>query len=135
MVTREILLSHPIAYLRSEIRKTNIQGFLSMKKDKLVDAMMERKVMFGHIVASGRKGRGSYQGKKQRRALTKKETDEMKKTKKGRLALIERRIDDLPERASPGRMEALKAQLRAERANKSGNAQKKATRKPFGHVL
>lgn len=129
MVTRDILLSHPVKYLRDEIRKTNIMGFALMSKDSLVDEMMKRKEMFGHIVASGRKGRGSYVGKKQIRLLSKKERDEMKKTKRGRLAIIQERIEALPPGASPGRMAALKAQLRAEKASKSAIQENKKKRK------
>jgi hypothetical protein len=64
MVTKEILMSHPIKYLRNEVKKANIMGFATMKKDRLVAEMMKRKDLFSHIVASGRKGRVSYEGKK-----------------------------------------------------------------------
>ena len=129
MVTREILLSHPVKYLRDEITKTNIMGFSTMNKDLLVDEMMKRKELFGHIVASGRKGRGSYVGKKQIKIRSKKERDEMKKTKRGRLAIIQERIEALPSFTSAGRMAALKAQLRAEKANKSAIQENKKKRK------
>lgn len=116
MVSRETLMSHPIKYLRDEVKKANIMGFATMKKDKLVDEMMKRKGLFDYIVPSGRKGRVSYEGRRERKARTKKEREELKKTKRGRLMLIQEKIDALPANASKGRIESLKAQLRAERA-------------------
>lgn len=123
MVTREILMSHPIKYLRDEVRKANIMGFLTTKKEKLVDEMMKRKEMFMHIKPSGRKGKVSYVGRK--RATPKKQADadkkalsELKKTKAGRLAILRDKVDRLPKDASKGKIEALKAQLRAEKGRR-----------------
>lgn len=120
MPTREDLMSHNIAYLRNEVRKTNIEGFSTMKKDKLVDRMMapSHRHHFHHIVHSGRKGRVSYQGKKQVRVSKAKDREAMKKTKAGRLALIQEKIDALPANASAGRIEALRAKLREEKKKK-----------------
>lgn len=117
-VTRDILMSHPIKFLRDEVKKANIMGFATMKKDKLVDEMMKRKSLFNHITASGRKGRASYEGRKQVRENTAKQRAEMKKTKAGRLALIKEQIDKLPVGASKGRVEALRAKLREEKKKK-----------------
>ena len=123
MVTREILMSHPIKYLRDEVRKANIMGFLTTKKDKLVDEMMKRKEMFMHIKPSGKKGKVSYVGRK--RETPKKQADadkkalsELKKTKAGRLAILRDKVDRLPKDASKGRIEALKAQLRMEKGRR-----------------
>jgi len=123
MVTREILMSHPIKYLRDEVRKANIMGFLTTKKEKLVDEMMKRKQMFMHIKPSGKKGKVSYVGRKRetpkkQAASNKKALSELKKTKEGRLAIIRDRVKRLPKDASKGRVEALKAQLRAEKARR-----------------
>lgn len=123
MVSRETLMSHPIKYLRDEVKKANIMGFATMKKDKLVDEMMKRKGMFDYIVPSGRKGRVSYEGTKRdtpkkQAEMDKKALAELRKTKKGRLAIIQDRINRLPANASKGRVEALKAQLRAEKKRK-----------------
>ncbi len=123
MVTREILMSHPIKYLRDEVRKANIMGFLTTKKEKLVDEMMKRKEMFMHIKPSGRKGKVSYVGRKRetpkkQAAADKKALSELKKTKAGRLAIIRDRVDRLPKDASKGKIEALKAQLRAEKGRR-----------------
>ena len=49
MLTREILNSHPATTLRKEISKTNIKGYSKMKKEQLVDVMMENKNRFSHI--------------------------------------------------------------------------------------
>ena len=123
MVTREILMSHPIKYLRDEVRKANIMGFLTTKKEKLVDEMLKRKQMFMHIKPSGKKGKVSYVGRKRetpkkQAAVNKKALSELKKTKEGRLAIIRDRVKRLPKDASKGRIEALKAQLRAEKARR-----------------
>lgn len=123
MVTREILMSHPIKYLRDEVRKANIMGFLTTKKEKLVDEMLKRKQMFMHIKPSGKKGKLSYVGRKRetpkkQAAVNKKALSELKKTKEGRLAIIRDRVKRLPKDASKGRIEALRAQLRAEKARR-----------------
>ena len=123
MVTREILMSHPIKYLRDEVRKANIMGFLTTKKEKLVDEMMKRKEMFMHIKPSGKKGKGSYIGKKRdtpkkQAAAKKQQALEMRKTKAGRLAIIEERMNRVLKNPTPGKIEALKAQLRAEKGRK-----------------
>ena len=117
MPTREILESHPISYLRQEVKKSNISGFATMKKDKLIDEMMKRKSDFHHIVHSGRKGRVSYEGKK-RPLSTVAQRRELQKTKAGRLKLIQESMDNLPANASKGRIETIKAKLRAEKARK-----------------
>ena len=123
MVTREILMSHPIKYLRDEVRKANIMGFLTTKKEKLVDEMMKRKEMFMHIKPSGRKGKVSYVGRKRetpkkQAVADKKALSELKKTKAGRLAILRDKVDRLPKDASKGKIEALKAQLRAEKGRR-----------------
>jgi len=64
MVTTEILMSHPIKTLRAEVKKANIMGFATMAKAPLVAEMMKRKELFGHIKASGRKGRVTNEGRK-----------------------------------------------------------------------
>lgn len=123
MVTREILMSHPIKYLRDEVRKANIMGFLTTKKEKLVDEMMKRKEMFMHIKPSGKKGKVSYVGRKRetpkkQAVADKKALSELKKTKAGRLAILRDKVDRLPKDASKGRIEALKAQLRMEKGRR-----------------
>ena len=123
MVTREILMSHPIKYLRDEVRKVNIMGFLTTKKDKLVDEMMKRKEMFMHIKPSGKKGKVSYVGRKRdtpkkQEAAKKQVAIEMTKTKAGRLAIIEDRINRAMKNPTAGKIEALRAQLRIEKGRK-----------------
>ena len=59
-----------------------------------------------------------YQGKKQVRVSKAKDREAMKKTKAGRLALIQEKIDALPANASAGRIEALRAKLREEKKRK-----------------
>ena len=49
MVTRTILSSHPISYLKNEIRKQNIQGYSKLKKGEVVDLMLRHKPRFTHI--------------------------------------------------------------------------------------
>ena len=49
MVTRTILSSHPISYLKNEIRKQNIQGYSKLKKGEVVDLMLRHKSRFKHI--------------------------------------------------------------------------------------
>ena len=113
MPTREVLESHPLSYLRDQVKQVNIEGYSTMKKDKLIDAMLKRKADFHHIVHSGRKGRVSYEGKKRPKSTTEQRKD-MKKTKAGRLTLIQESIENLPANASKGRLEAIKARLRLE---------------------
>ena len=117
MVSREILESHPISYLRQEVKKASIEGYSTMKKDKLVTAMLKRKADFSHIVHSGRKGRVSYVGKK-RPLSSLAQRRELQKTKAGRLTLIQESMDNLPANATPARIEAIKAKLRAESRRK-----------------
>jgi len=69
MVTTEILMSHPIKTLRAEVKKANIMGFATMAKAPLVAEMMKRKELFGHIKASGRKGRVTNEGRKKKAVL------------------------------------------------------------------
>ena len=118
MPTREILESHPLWYLRQEVKKVNIEGYSTMKKDKLIDEMMKRKSQFHHIKHSGRKGRASYEGKPQEKKRKAEEKKEMQKTKLGRLKLIEQSLKTLPADASKGRIEAIKAKLRMEKLRK-----------------
>ena len=49
MVTAEILLSHPVKTLKSEISKTNIKGYSKMKKDEIIELMLKYKSRFSHI--------------------------------------------------------------------------------------
>tara|TARA_R110001599_G_scaffold89517_1_gene236905 strand:- start:780 stop:1142 length:363 start_codon:yes stop_codon:yes gene_type:complete len=118
MPTRDILESHPLGYLREQVKKSNISGFATMKKDKLIDEMMKRVSDFHHIVHSGRKGRTSYEGKKRPKSTLEQKRD-LRKTKAGRLQLIQESLDNLPVNASKGRIEALKARLRVEQKTKS----------------
>lgn len=49
MVTKEILMSHPISTLRKEVSKTNIKGYSKLKKNEIIDLMLKNKGEFGHI--------------------------------------------------------------------------------------
>ncbi len=51
MITKEILLSHPVSVLKKEISKTNIKGYSKMRKLELIELMMkpEHSKRFGHI--------------------------------------------------------------------------------------
>ena len=49
MVTKEILLSHPVKTLKSEVSKTNIKGYSKMKKDEIIELMLKYKSRFSHI--------------------------------------------------------------------------------------
>ena len=51
MITKEILLSHPVSVLKKEISKTNIKGYSKMRKLELIELMMkpEHTKRFGHI--------------------------------------------------------------------------------------
>tara|TARA_R110000824_G_scaffold348786_2_gene535498 strand:+ start:114 stop:515 length:402 start_codon:yes stop_codon:yes gene_type:complete len=125
MSLEEILTSHNITRLRSEVKAANIIGFATMKKDALIKEMLKRPhSLWKHIKPSGRKGRVSYDGAKRKTtkksiAADKKALAELKSTKAGRLAIIEDKIRRLPANASKGRIEALRAQLRAEKKSKA----------------
>lgn len=51
MITKEILISHPVSVLKKEISKTNIKGYSKMRKLELIDLMMkpEHAGKFSHI--------------------------------------------------------------------------------------
>ena len=49
MVTKEILMSHPISTLRKEVSKTNVRGYSKLKKAEIIDLMMKNKEKFAHI--------------------------------------------------------------------------------------
>ena len=49
MVTKQILISHPIKTLKSEVSKTNIKGYSKMKKDEIIELMLKYKSRFSHI--------------------------------------------------------------------------------------
>ena len=85
--------------------------------------MMKRKEMFMHIKPSGKKGKVSYVGRKRdtpkkQEAAKKQAAIEMTKTKAGRLAIIEDRINRAMKNPTAGKIEALRAQLRVEKGRK-----------------
>ena len=49
MITKLILNSHPVAYLKKEIAKQNIKGYSTMKKSQVVELMLKHKHKFSHI--------------------------------------------------------------------------------------
>ena len=49
MLTKEILDSHPLKTLKSEISKQNIKGYSTMKRPELTALMLEHKDKFDHI--------------------------------------------------------------------------------------
>ena len=49
MLTKEILDSHPLKTLKSEISKQNIKGYSKMKRSELTALMMKHKDKFDHI--------------------------------------------------------------------------------------
>ena len=48
-VTREILKSHSVGTLRSELKKSNVKGITTMKKAQVIDEMMKRADLFDYI--------------------------------------------------------------------------------------
>ena len=58
MVSADILNSHPIKTLKSEISKTNIKGYSKMKKDEIIDLMLKYKSRFSHIKKKEKKPKG-----------------------------------------------------------------------------
>ena len=46
---RSILESHSVSTLKKEISKTNIKGYSKMKKDEIVNLMLQHKDRFSHI--------------------------------------------------------------------------------------
>jgi len=55
MVTADILNTHSLKTLRSEISKTNIKGYSKMKKAEVVELMLKNKDRFMHIQKKGKK--------------------------------------------------------------------------------
>jgi len=55
MLTKEILDSHPLKVLKSEIAKQNIKGYSNMKRSELTALMLKHKDKFGHIKAAQKK--------------------------------------------------------------------------------
>jgi len=49
MLTKEILDSHPLKTLKSEISKQNIKGYSNMKRPELTALMLKNKDKFSHI--------------------------------------------------------------------------------------
>ena len=49
MVSREILNSHPIAHLRAEVKKTNVNLTSKMTKSEIIELMMKHSSRFSHI--------------------------------------------------------------------------------------
>ena len=49
MLTRTVLSSHPISYLKQEIAKQNITGYSKLKKPALIELMLKHKHKFPHI--------------------------------------------------------------------------------------
>jgi len=52
MLTKEILDSHPLKVLKSEIAKQNIKGYSNMKRSELTALMLKHKEKFNHIKAA-----------------------------------------------------------------------------------
>ena len=55
MLTKEILDSHPLKVLKSEIAKQNIKGYSNMKRSELTTLMLKHKEKFHHIKAAEKK--------------------------------------------------------------------------------
>ena len=49
MVSRIVLNSHPVSYLKQEIAKQNITGYSKLKKPAVVELMLKHKQKFNHI--------------------------------------------------------------------------------------
>ena len=49
MLTSDILNSHPVKTLKSEISKTNIKGYSKLKKNEIIELMLKYKSRFSHI--------------------------------------------------------------------------------------
>ena len=49
MITKLILSSHPVPYLKKEIAKQHIKGYSTMKKSQVVELMLKHKHKFSHI--------------------------------------------------------------------------------------
>jgi len=53
MVTADILNSHPVKTLKSEISKTNIKGYSKLRKNEIIELMLKYKSRFSHIKKKG----------------------------------------------------------------------------------
>ena len=49
MLTRIVLNSHPVSYLKQEIAKQNITGYSKLKKPAVIELMLKHKHKFSHI--------------------------------------------------------------------------------------
>jgi len=49
MLTSDILNSHPVKTLKSEISKTNIKGYSKLNKNEIIELMLKYKSRFSHI--------------------------------------------------------------------------------------
>lgn len=54
MVTREILRTYTVEDLKKEIRKTNISNYHGLKKEELIDLMLDNKERFMHLKGKGK---------------------------------------------------------------------------------
>jgi hypothetical protein len=79
MLTKEILDSHPLKTLKSEIAKQNIKGYSTMKRPQLTDLMMKHKDKFMDLKHAEKKERKKPIKKKE---PIKKEVKEEKEEKK-----------------------------------------------------
>ena len=53
MLTSDILNSHPVKTLKSEISKTNIKGYSKLRKNEIIELMLKNKERFNHIKKKG----------------------------------------------------------------------------------
>jgi len=90
MVTADILNSHNLKTLRSEISKTNIKGYSKMKKAEVVSLMLKSKDKFMHIEMKDKKQKKQAEPKKERKEI--KVTTFKEETKKKKIKLIKKKI-------------------------------------------
>tara|TARA_R100000388_G_scaffold94869_1_gene83866 strand:- start:943 stop:1326 length:384 start_codon:yes stop_codon:yes gene_type:complete len=83
-ITREILKSHPVGTLRSELKKSNVKGIATMKKAQVIDEMMKRADLFDYIKMAPKRTR---QKKKEKEKKTLKPPQELKDSVNPRVRL------------------------------------------------
>jgi hypothetical protein len=71
MLTKEILDSHPLKTLKSEISKQNIKGYSNMKRPELTDLMLKNKDKFDHIKMKEKQAKAKAPAKKEKTKKTK----------------------------------------------------------------
>ena len=101
MVTRTILSSHPISYLKNEIRKQNISGYSKLKKGEVVDLMLQHKSRFKHIKHNFNKKEESKKGAPMMSAERKRELIEKDKARREKASKPKTPVQPKKKRIAP----------------------------------